>query len=97
MRDGDIIIGLVKGLAVIECFNEERVSLSITDVARRTGLECTTARRCLLTLTHLGCATYNCKFFRLTPRILNLGHSYLAATPLPRPIQPPRRALCPDP
>lgn len=88
MREGDIINGLVKGLAVIECFDEEHASQSITDVANRTGLERATARRCLLTLTHLGYATYDGKFFRLTPRVLNLGHSYLAATPLPRLLQP---------
>ncbi|HEV7345956.1 MAG TPA: IclR family transcriptional regulator C-terminal domain-containing protein [Devosia sp.] len=88
MRDGDIINGLAKGLSVIECFDEEHASLSITDVATRTGLERATARRCLLTLVHLGYASHDGKFFRLTPRILNLGHSYLAATPLPRLIQP---------
>jgi IclR family pca regulon transcriptional regulator len=88
MREGDIINGLVKGLSVIECFDEEHASQSITDVANRTGLERATARRCLLTLVHLGYATYDGKFFRLTPRVLNLGHSYLAATPLPRLIQP---------
>ena len=88
MRQADIINGLVKGLAVIECFDEEHASLSITDVANRTGLERATARRCLLTLTHLGYASYDGKFFRLTPRVLNLGHSYLAATPLPRLLQP---------
>lgn len=88
MRDGDIINGLVKGLSVIACFDEEHASQSITDVATRTGLERATARRCLLTLTHLGYASYDGKFFRLTPRVLNLGHSYLAATPLPRLIQP---------
>jgi len=88
MRPGDVINGLVKGLAVIECFDEEHASQSITDVAHRTGLERATARRCLLTLTSLGYATYDGKFFRLTPRVLNLGHSYLAATPLPRLIQP---------
>ncbi|MCS6762241.1 MAG: helix-turn-helix domain-containing protein [Candidatus Devosia symbiotica] len=54
MRDGDIINSLVNGLAVIACFDEERASLSITDVARRANLEQATARRCLLTLTHLG-------------------------------------------
>lgn len=88
MRQGDIINGLVKGLAVIECFDEDHASLSITDVANRTGLERATARRCLLTLTSLGYASYDGKFFRLTPRVLNLGHSYLAATPLPRLLQP---------
>lgn len=88
MRDGDIINGLIRGLAVIECFDEHHARMSITDVAERTGLERATARRCLLTLTHLGYATYDGKFFELTPRVLNLGHSYLAATPLPRLIQP---------
>ena len=88
MREGDIINGLVKGLAVIECFDEDHASQSITDVANRTGLERATARRCLLTLTSQGYASYDGKFFRLTPRVLNLGHSYLAATPLPRLIQP---------
>ena len=88
MREGDVINGLVKGLSVIECFDEEHASQSITDVAKRTGLERATARRCLLTLVHLGYASYDGKFFRLTPRVLNLGHSYLAATPLPRLIQP---------
>ncbi|QYO75678.1 IclR family transcriptional regulator domain-containing protein [Devosia salina] len=88
MREGDIIQGLIRGLTVIECFDEEHARMSITDVAQRTGLERATARRCLLTLAHLGYAIYDGKFFQLTPRVLNLGHSYLAATPLPRLIQP---------
>ena len=88
MREGDIIQGLIRGLAVIECFDEDHARMSITDVAQRTGLERASARRCLLTLAHLGYATYDGKFFQLTPRVLNLGHSYLAATPLPRLIQP---------
>ena len=88
MRDGDIIHGLIRGLAVIECFDVDHARMSITEVAQRTGLERATARRCLLTLAHLGYATYDGKFFQLTPRVLNLGHSYLATTPLPRLIQP---------
>lgn len=88
MREGDVIHGLIRGLAVIECFDEEHTRMSITDVAQRTGLERATARRCLLTLVHLGYATYDGKFFELTPRVLKLGHSYLGATPLPRLIQP---------
>jgi len=88
IRDGDIINGLIKGLTAIEAFDEEHSRLSITDVARLTGLERATARRCLLTLASLGYADYDGKFFTLTPRILRLGHSYLAATPLPRIIQP---------
>ena len=88
MREGDIIQGLAKGLAVIEVFDADHARLSITDVAALTGLERATARRCLLTLTSLGYASYDGKFFMLTPRVLRLGHSYLAATPLPGIIQP---------
>ena len=88
MREGDIIQGLAKGLAVIEVFDAAHARLSITDVAELTGLERATARRCLLTLTSLGYASYDGKFFMLTPRVLRLGHSYLAATPLPGVIQP---------
>lgn len=88
MRDGDIIHGLARGLAVLECFDDEHSRQSITDVAVRTGLERATARRCLLTLVHLGYASYDGKFFELTPRVLKLGHSYLATTALPRLIQP---------
>ena len=39
MRDGDIIHGLVRGLSVIECFDEEHARMSITAVAQRPGLE----------------------------------------------------------
>jgi IclR family pca regulon transcriptional regulator len=88
MRRGESVAGLARGLAVIECFDEEHASQSITDVARRTGLERATARRYLLTLTELGYASYDGKFFRLTPRVLKLGHTYLAATPMPRLVQP---------
>ncbi|SFV30184.1 IclR family transcriptional regulator, pca regulon regulatory protein [Devosia crocina] len=88
MREGDIIHGLARGLSVIECFDEQHARMSITEVAERTGLERATARRCLLTLVHLGYATYDGKFFALTPRVLNLGHFYLAANTLPGMIQP---------
>jgi IclR family pca regulon transcriptional regulator len=87
-RDGDVIAGFAKGLAVIEAFDEANPRLSIADAARRTGLERATARRCLLTLMRLGYADFDGKFFTLTPRILRLGHAYLSGTPLPRILQP---------
>lgn len=48
----------------------------------------TAPRRCLLTLAEFGYARCDGKHFELTPRILRLGHAYLAATPLPHLIQP---------
>ena len=88
IREGDLIGGFAKGLSVIETFNQQREKLSIADVARLTGLERASARRCLLTLVHEGYAEFDGKFFRLTAHVLKLGYAYLSSTPLPRIIQP---------
>ncbi len=88
MRETDFVGGFAKGLRVIEAFGEDRPRLSISDVSKITGLDRATARRCLLTLTELGYAEYDGKFFMLMPRILRLGHAYLSGTPLPTIIQP---------
>jgi IclR family pca regulon transcriptional regulator len=88
MRESDIVSGFARGLQVIEAFGEDRTRLAIADVAKATGLDRATARRCLLTLAELGYADYDGKFFALTPKILRLGHAYLSATPLPRLVQP---------
>jgi IclR family pca regulon transcriptional regulator len=88
MRETDFVSGFARGLKVIEAFGEMTPRLAIADVAKATGLDRATARRCLLTLADLGYADYDGKFFTLTPKVLRLGHAYLAATPLPTLIQP---------
>ena len=88
IKDTDFVGGFAKGLRVIEAFGAATPRHAIADVARATGLDRATVRRCLLTLTELGYADYDGKFFTLTPRILRLGHSYLLATPLPLLLQP---------
>ncbi|TDX85089.1 IclR family transcriptional regulator [Neorhizobium sp. R1-B] len=88
MRETDFIGGFAKGLRVIEAFGQTQPRLSIADVSKLTGLDRATARRCLLTLSELGYADYDGKFFALTPKILRLGHAYLSATPLPQIVQP---------
>jgi IclR family pca regulon transcriptional regulator len=94
--DKETIAGFAKGLRVIEAFDEGRPKLSITEVAALTGLERATARRCLLTLVRGGYAAFDGKFFRLTPRLLRLGHAYLSSTPLPRLVQPYLEQLAQD-
>lgn len=84
----DVISSLAKGLRVIECFSADAPRLSIADVARMTGYDRATARRCLLTLHAEGYADYDGKFFTLTPRILRLGMGALASLPLPHIVQP---------
>ncbi|HWJ75810.1 MAG TPA: IclR family transcriptional regulator C-terminal domain-containing protein [Kaistia sp.] len=86
--DRDLMGGLAKGLAVIEAFNPDHPRQSIAEVAAMTGLDRATARRCLLTLAHLGYANYDGKFFTLTPRVLRLGTACLATMPLPQLVQP---------
>ncbi len=84
----DIIGAFAKGLQVLECFGQDNPRLSITEVATMTGLDRASARRCLLTLHHLGYAAYDGKFFTLTPHVLRLGIGALAALPLPQIVQP---------
>jgi IclR family pca regulon transcriptional regulator len=86
--DRDFMAGFGKGLAVIECFDDRHPHLTIAQVAARTGLSRAAARRCLLTLQRLGYASFDSKFFALTPRVLRLGYAYLSATDLPQLIQP---------
>ncbi|MBM2294636.1 helix-turn-helix domain-containing protein [Sulfitobacter pseudonitzschiae] len=84
----DIIGSLAKGLQVLECFGSDRPRLSIAEVASLTGQDRASARRCLLTLHHIGYAAYDGKYFSLTPRVLRLGMGALAALPLPQIVQP---------
>jgi IclR family pca regulon transcriptional regulator len=85
---GEIMGGFLKGLSVIEAFDRDHDALAIADVARLTGLDRATARRCLLTLARLGYAESDGRRFRLTARVLRLGYAYLSAAALPRLIQP---------
>lgn len=88
VRERDVMGGLAKGLKVIEAFTAEHPRLSISEAAEITGLDRATTRRCLLTLSELGYAAYDGKYFTVTPRILRLGTGCLATMPLPRIVQP---------
>ena len=87
LRDVDRMGGFAKGLSVIEAFGKGRNRLTIAEVARLSGLDRASARRCLLTLVEARYASADDRYFELTPRILRLGHSYLSAS-LPRLVQP---------
>jgi IclR family pca regulon transcriptional regulator len=76
-RGSDFVRALAKGLAVIETFDTRSPSMTLSDVAKKTGLSRGTARRLLLTLVHLGYAGFDGKRFGLQPRALNLGFAYL--------------------
>ena len=87
-KNTDIIASFCKGLKVLESFDTNRPRQSITEVSINTGLDRATSRRCLLTLHKLGYADHDGKYFKLTPLVLRLGISAVAALPLSRIVQP---------
>lgn len=73
----EFIQSLARGLAIIEAFGQAGAGLTLAEAARRTGISRASARRSLHTLEALGYASCDGHQFRLTPRILQLGFSYL--------------------
>lgn len=84
----DLIAGLGRGLAVIESFDDEHGRMTVAQVAQRTGIPRTAARRYLFSLCHFGYAQTDGKQFWLSPRVLRLGQSYLDGARMPRLLQP---------
>lgn len=77
-----------RALAVIKAFGHGRDTLSLSEVARETGLTRAAARRFLLTLADLGYVRADGKHFSLTARVLELGYAFLSGMSLPEVAQP---------
>jgi IclR family pca regulon transcriptional regulator len=86
--DRDFVASLEKGLLVIEAFDASRPRLTLSDVAKLTGITRAASRRYLLTLTKLNYAEFDGRYFSLTPRILRLGYAYLSSASLSAQVQP---------
>ena len=71
-----------RGLEVIRSFSAKAPEQTLSEVAAQTGLTRAGARRILLTLQTLGYVDTDGKFFRLSPRILDLGFAYLSSLPI---------------
>lgn len=82
-----------RGLAVIRAFDADHPRMTLSEVAERTGLTRAAARRFLHTLVGLGYVSGDGRLFQLTPRVLELGFSYLSALTLPELVQPHLEAL----
>jgi IclR family pca regulon transcriptional regulator len=79
---------LERGMAVIQVFSREHPALTLSEVARLTGMTRATARRILLTLEKLGHVRSDGRLFSLTPRVLTLGWAYLSSLNLWEIAQP---------
>ena len=80
---GAFVQSLDRGLAVIRAFDAEHPELTLSEVARSTGLTRAAARRFLLTLVELGYVRTDGRLFTLRPKILELGYAYLSSLSLP--------------
>lgn len=87
-RRTDFVQSLDRGLAVIRCFSSEHPSLTLSEVAERTGLTRAAARRFLLTLQELGYVGSSGRQFSLRPRVLALGYAYLSSFSVSQIAQP---------
>lgn len=64
---------------MINSFARERRAQTLSEVAQHTGLTRATARRVLLTLAELGYVNQTNREFALTPKVLDLGYSFLSS------------------
>lgn len=92
-RSGDFIQSLHRGLLVINSFSRDHPSQTLSEVAERTGLTRATSRRILLTLTELGYVDQKGRAFALTPKVLDLGYSFLSSFHVVEVAQPPMERL----
>ncbi|MFC4533550.1 IclR family transcriptional regulator [Sphaerisporangium dianthi] len=79
----EYVQSLARGLAVIRAFDAANPELTLSEVARSTGLTRAAARRFLLTLVELGYVRTDGRLFSLSPRVLELGYAYLSSLSLP--------------
>lgn len=76
------IEALARGLDVIKAFDPRRPSMTLTELAERTGLARPTTHRILHTLVELGYVRISGNGFALTPKILELSLAFVQSTGL---------------
>lgn len=89
----DFIEALARGLDVIRAFQPHQPAMSLAAVADAAGLPRPTARRILLTLEELGYVRQAAGSYELTPRVLELGMSYVLSRNLWEVARPHMEAL----
>jgi len=75
----DFVASLAGGLSVLLTFDENHSTMTLSEVAERTNMDRAKARRYLLTLHSLGYVHKDKRQFKLSPKTLSLGASYLSS------------------
>jgi IclR family transcriptional regulator, pca regulon regulatory protein len=78
-KDKEFMLTLAKGLAVLNSFGRDRPTMTLSQAAQSVDLSRATARRVLHTLVKLGYVEQNDRQFALSPRIMQLGFSYVSS------------------
>ena len=89
----DQIGGLLKGLSLIQAFDESMPRMTSSQAAAKVGITPAAARRGLLTLCHGGYACTDGKYFWLDHGVLGRTYAYATSTRLPMLLQPTLDAL----
>jgi IclR family pca regulon transcriptional regulator len=84
----EFVQSLARGLSIIRAFDGDHTDLTLSEVARITGLPRAVARRFLHTLVELGYMRTDGRRFALRPKILELGYAYLSSMTLPEIAMP---------
>lgn len=84
----DYVNSLARGLEVIRAFTRAQPRMTLSEIARGTGMTRATVRRFLLTLVREGYAETDGKYFRLKPKVLELGYAALSSLTFLDVIQP---------
>lgn len=92
-RPTEFVEALAKGLAVLEAFDAAHPDMTLSDVARRTGVTPATARRSLITLMALGYVGQNGKRFHLRPKVMALGSGFYFAARIDEFMAPELRQI----
>src|SRR4029079_5120279 len=87
-RPREFIQSLQRGLEIIRAFGPHAPVQTVSELATTTGLTRATARRFLITLIELGYVETDGRTFRLTPRVLELGYSFLSGLGSPDGARP---------
>lgn len=87
-EDRDYVNSLARGLNIMRAFNRDKPSMTLSEVAKETGINRAAARRFLLTLVREGYVETDGKYFRLRPKILELGFSALSSITFSEIAQP---------
>jgi IclR family pca regulon transcriptional regulator len=88
IKSTDFIQSLSRGLAIIRVFDADHPELTLSEVARATGINRASARRFLHTLVELGYVRADGPRFALSAKVLDLGFAQLCNLRLPEVAMP---------